>query len=277
MYGFTLYLLGRISKTKFKQYFFSFLKGQDNIDVLIDEFWSNNRNKIKTWYHKQKSEQDIIISASPNFLLEPICNQLNVKYLVASIVDKNTGEFDGENCYAEEKVHRLKKEFDSYNIEVFYSDSYSDQPLANLATVKYFVQKDNLLEWSISSKPNREPLLEFIYFIIIGGISTVNGIVFASFFSLIASATTAFVLGYIISLYISYLLNSRYTFNEALSISKLFRFCIAYIPNFIIQNFIVIIFVDFLNWNQYIAYMLAAILGILVTFFIIKRFTFYNK
>ena len=37
-----------------------------------------------------KKDDDVIISASPEFLLKPICKKINIKYLIASNVDKNS-------------------------------------------------------------------------------------------------------------------------------------------------------------------------------------------
>ena len=90
IYSAILYKLGKITKTEFKENFYIFLNDLENIDNLLKEFWDNNQNKIKSFYLKQKNDDDVIISASPTFLLEPICRRLNIKYLIASKVDKNT-------------------------------------------------------------------------------------------------------------------------------------------------------------------------------------------
>lgn len=90
IYSTILYKLGKITKTEFKENFYIFLNDLENIDNLLKEFWDNNQNKIKSFYLKQKNDDDVIISASPTFLLEPICRKLNIKYLIASKVDKNT-------------------------------------------------------------------------------------------------------------------------------------------------------------------------------------------
>lgn len=90
IYSAILYKLGKITKTEFKENFYIFLNDLENIDNLLKEFWDNNQNKIKSFYLKQKNYDDVIISASPTFLLEPICRRLNIKYLIASKVDKNT-------------------------------------------------------------------------------------------------------------------------------------------------------------------------------------------
>lgn len=129
-------------KTQFKEKFYSFLKGIPDIDVAVSIFWQTHEKNLKKWYLEQKKEDDLIISASPEFLLAPICDKLKVK-VIASRVDKYTGETDGENCWGQEKVKRFYAAGGG-EIEEFYSDSYSDTPLARLAQKAFLVKGDKI-------------------------------------------------------------------------------------------------------------------------------------
>ena len=115
---------------------------------------------------------------------------------------------------------------------------------------------------------------EFIFFIIIGGINTINGVIFSYIYSSLLNENLAFILGYISGLIISYLLNSCITFIEKLSFVKFIKFGVSYIPNFIIQNIVVVIAFNILALHKLIAYSLAAIIGIPVTFILLKVFAF---
>lgn len=117
---------------------------------------------------------------------------------------------------------------------------------------------------------------EFIFFILIGVVNTFNGVIFSYIYSNIFNENLAFVLGYISGLIISYILNSFITFKDKLSFKKFIKFAMSYIPNFIIQNIVVILVFNVLGLHKLIAYMLAAIIGIPVTFILLKFFTF-NK
>lgn len=141
------FALGKMEKTKFKEKFYSCFKLVNNIDKEVENFWTINIKGIKKFYYEKQEESDIIISASPEFLLKPICKKLGIKYLIASNVDKNTGKYTGLNCYGKEKVIRLNKEIPNTIIREFYSDSFSDEPLAELAKKSYIVDKDNLYPW----------------------------------------------------------------------------------------------------------------------------------
>ena len=138
VYGLILYILGIKDKTFFKEKVFSFLKYIDTIDIYIKEFWKENYKKIKDWYFDQKEKTDVIISASPEFLLKPLEKSLKVK-VIASNVDKKTGKFLSKNCYGREKVKRYYEETNK-KIKEFYSDSYSDKPMMLEAKEAYMVK-----------------------------------------------------------------------------------------------------------------------------------------
>lgn len=138
------------SKTQFKEKLYSFFGSIKDIDAYVEDFWADHFKNIKGWYLEQKREDDLIISASPEFLLRPAIDRLGLKNFMASRVDKKTGKYTGENCWGEEKVLRFKAQMPDAEIESFYSDSRSDTPMARLATGKsYLVKDDELIEWDL--------------------------------------------------------------------------------------------------------------------------------
>lgn len=280
VYGALMYILGLWPKVKMKEKYFMFFKDIDSIDDWVSDFWKEHRHKLKGWYKKKDHKHDIIISASPEFLLRPICKEIGVKALIASKVDQLTGRFDGENCYGEEKVSRLNKFVDSYEMEEFYSDSLSDTPLALLAGSSYIVKRDELVDWKSYAPSKKEQMIghfktrEFLMFLIIGGINTLNGIVFAYIFSMMLNDNVAYMVGYFCGFVISYLLNSYITFRTRLGLVRFIKYGISYIPNFIIQNIMVFLIMNVLQQPKLLAYALAAVVGIPVTFLIMKLFAF---
>lgn len=140
------YVFKKGTKTDFKQVMYRFLRFCD-IDRDIADFWEINQSKIKKYYMNQKKSDDVIISASPEFLLEPIIKKLDINTLMASRVDKHTGSYDGINCHGKEKVRRFYEVFPDGKIDKFYSDSYSDTPLAEIADKAYIVKGEELSEW----------------------------------------------------------------------------------------------------------------------------------
>lgn len=284
-WAFALYTLGIYAKTQFKEKMYRFLLYVPNIDQAVDDFWDSHEKNILDYYKEQQQEDDIIISASPEFLLKPICRRLGIKHLIASKVDKHTGKYTGENCWGKEKVSRLKQELNIEKCDNFYSDSYSDTPLAEIAEKAYIVRKNDLYGWEEYSPSKGETLKsmlfsqEFLLFIIIGFLCTIFNVGFSAIYRLfIPSTILAFLPGYVTANVASYLLNSTLTFKEPLRIIKFIKYFISYIPNFIIQTITVYVFtLLFPTAPGILAYAVAAVIGVPVTFIIMKLFTFTKK
>lgn len=146
--GFILFFLKKIDKTEMKSYLFVFLPHIDNIDDKILQFWQENIVYVNQWYKKQKRDDDLIISASPYFLIKPACEMLGIKNVIASQVDKYTGEILSKNCSSQEKVNAfIKAGYKKEDVDKFYSDSYSDRYLARLAKKAYLVKGQKIKDW----------------------------------------------------------------------------------------------------------------------------------
>ena len=137
------------SKTEFKEVMYRFLRRCD-VERDVADFWQGHRAKIKRFYLAQQQQDDVIISASPAFLLQPICRQLGIRRLIASEVSPETGLYYGVNCHGEEKVRRFREQFGDAVIDRFYSDSHSDDPLARIARQAYLVKGETLSPWTFS-------------------------------------------------------------------------------------------------------------------------------
>ena len=140
------YRRGEIDAKPLKQQLFSFLRRLDDVEQVVNEFWRSKRHKLLKWYLSQKKSDDLIISASPEFLLAPIAQELGVR-LIATKMDRRIGMIEGANCHDHEKVNRLRAEYPDEKIEAFYSDSLSDTPLAALAEKAYLVKKSKMIPW----------------------------------------------------------------------------------------------------------------------------------
>ncbi len=146
-FAFVMMALKIYDKTKAKSCFFAFFKCFDDIDKLVAEFWQEKKDNMYKRYYASHRADDVIVSASPQFLLDPVKDILKVECIIASPVNKKTGKFFGPNCYGEEKVKRFKELYDISKIEAFYSDSYSDSPLASLAKKSYIVKGEEEKPW----------------------------------------------------------------------------------------------------------------------------------
>ncbi len=146
--AFALWKSGKWTKTQFKQQMYRFLTALGDSERVVTEFWRTHIRNVKPWYvSNMRRDDDVVISASPEFLLRPACEQLGIRYLMASRVDAHTGKYTGENCWGEEKVRRFREVFGDTLIDTFYSDSLSDTPLARLAATAWIVRGDKLVAW----------------------------------------------------------------------------------------------------------------------------------
>ena len=139
------YVFHHGTKTQFKEKMYRFLKACDTKND-VKAFWKKDLIRIKTFYRELHRDDDLIISASPEFLLKPLEKELNIR-VIASRVSPKDGTTTGENCYHQEKVKRLFAQYPEAEIDLFYSDSYSDEPLALLAEEAYIVKGEELVPW----------------------------------------------------------------------------------------------------------------------------------
>ncbi|MBR1560742.1 MAG: haloacid dehalogenase-like hydrolase [Clostridia bacterium] len=141
-----LFLLKIRPKQAFKQRMFGYLKLID-VDRAVDGFWRDNLPRVKPWYKANHRDDDVVISASPEFLIRPACDALGISRALASPVDKHTGIFHGPNCHGPEKVRRFREAFPDARVDNFYSDSHSDDPMAALADQAWMVRGDDIAPW----------------------------------------------------------------------------------------------------------------------------------
>ena len=121
------YVFKKGTKTQCKEVFYRFLTDIPDIDKAVEDFWDKNENGVFDWYKEVHKDTDVVISASPEFLLEGFCKKLGVAKMMASRVDKKTGKYQGENCHGKEKVRRFYEVYPDGVIENFYSDSENDE------------------------------------------------------------------------------------------------------------------------------------------------------
>lgn len=271
---FALFMVRLKSREDFKESFYrSFLPHIDAYN-LVKEFWNVRINRIKEFYNIKKSPTDIIITASPRFIVDEAAKRVNFR-LIASEVDAQTGKLLSPNCRGSNKVIRLKES--SYLgrndvINNFYTDSYSDSYLAELAVKSYLVKGDDIITFNTKTKKNTLfKSLDFVRFILVGGINVISGVFFASLASLFMQPNVAFIVGYVCSLVTGYFLMSAVVFdNRLFSFMQFIKYCLGYIPNFLIQNLTIVIIYNYLGINHLIAYCIAAIVAVPATYIIMK-------
>ena len=139
--------MGKISEAQMQREFFGYLTLVDDFDEQIERYWDKNERKIASWYLAQKRPDDLIISASPNCVIEPIAKRLGVRFM-ATDFDREYGVFLNKFKYAKEKARYIIDQGFPM-IENFYSDSLADTPLALCAEKAHLVTKkaSTVVDW----------------------------------------------------------------------------------------------------------------------------------
>lgn len=134
-----LMLIGVIDFTTFKKTCFAFLP-LIPAKTAVKKFWDKYDCRVHSWF-KDRKRYSVVISASPDFLLDEIKDRIGIDKLICTRHNSKTGIIIGENCRNEEKVRRLFQEYNKDEIKVIdvYSDSLKhDKPIFSLASGKCY-------------------------------------------------------------------------------------------------------------------------------------------
>ena len=129
--------LNKMTEARMQREFFGYLTLVDDFDEQIKRYWDKNEKRIASWYLAQKRPDDLIISASPKCIIEPIAKRLGVRFM-ATDFDRVYGVFLNKMKYAKEKARYIIDQGFPM-IENFYSDSLADMPLALCAEKAHLV------------------------------------------------------------------------------------------------------------------------------------------
>lgn len=289
------YKLKRITKTEMKEIFFSFLKDIKKIDSVIKEFWKTHESNIKEFYKNKNHDKDIIISASPKFLLEPIAKKYKVHDLIASPVNKKNGKFEGDNCLGEQKVKVFKEKYPKAKILEMYTDSKNDLPLVELADKGYLVVRNDIYNYYEYKKPNILKRMfswtmhiykknqEIINYLIFGVLTTIVSLViyYALVFTILnpenpIELQIANVISWIISVLFAYVTNRKFVFkSKNKNITKeLTNFCGSRILTLLLDMAIMFFFVTLLKGNDKVFKLVSQVLVVIGNYIISKLLVF---
>ena len=147
-----LMLLKVINFTSFKKTCFMFVP-LIPLKKAVNGFWNKYEKEVHKWFFNRK-RTCVVISASPDFLLEEIAKRLSFDYLICTRHSKKSGIIIGENCRDGEKVRRLYEKFSDIQFIDVYSDSIKhDKPIFSLASGQcYQVVDSELVPFNFKEK-----------------------------------------------------------------------------------------------------------------------------
>lgn len=251
-----LFILGKRGKSRLSQRMFDCLCAHKERQVFIREFWEKHKKKLRPI-----PEGATIVSIFPYDIIAPVCKAHRVIALRGYEKEYNS------------KAELLLDNIADPGINTYYYGNTIDDSLISISetviapTGEIFTRHKKTFKRMFFVR-------EFLMYAMIGGINTLCGVVCAYFFSWILPPMLAFVIGYVIFLILSYILNTKLTFRQSFGFIKFFKFCVAYLPSFVIQFLLAGVLISAFGHARFIVYVLTVAAGIPVTFMVMRVFAF---
>lgn len=118
------------------------MKNESHLEEKVRAFWAGSAVKLKPELCALVRPEDVIVTATPQFLLDGILDLLNTKNLIASQMDVHSGRVE-YLCFRAEKIAQLRKRFGG-DVDRFYTDSLNDAPMIECAKEAYLVRGTNV-------------------------------------------------------------------------------------------------------------------------------------
>lgn len=142
-----LYKTKKITKHVYMERFYTYLRDVPDVPQEVERFWDANMKHMHSWYRQTHRPDDVVLSASPTFLIRPALERLKVMHIYGSPMNAETCLYEGERCHGEGKVRYFRAAFGDAEIENFYSDSHSDDPMAEISRKAWLVKGEKLFPW----------------------------------------------------------------------------------------------------------------------------------
>lgn len=146
--GFIKYKLKKIEFKEMKENLFSFVSKIDSLEKYTAEFAEKNKDKIKKYYFTNRKEDDVVVSASLDFYLIPLCKVIGINTVICTKYDIKNGKIINANCKNAEKVKRLEEQFGKdVIIENAYGDSKGDYELLCRAKEGFWIKGEEVVQF----------------------------------------------------------------------------------------------------------------------------------
>lgn len=149
LFGFVKYKLGIVTLEKMQRDYFPIIKKwyceYDDWEGFTKRFWDTHMHKIKPFYAEVRRDDDIILTASPELTMREIARRLEIRNLVCSRIDEETGEVT-RLCMRQNKILALREDFGDVEIDDFYTDSMKNDGFFAEHAKRVFLVKGNKIK-----------------------------------------------------------------------------------------------------------------------------------
>lgn len=128
---------------RYSKPFEDYIATLSDLDALVDEFWDKHMHKIKPFYEDVRSNDDLVISASPQIVIDEVCRRLGIKRCIGTQINRETGKL-GRVCFRENKIAAFREAYPDARIDTLYTDSMHDKPLMDISDSVYFVKGNKI-------------------------------------------------------------------------------------------------------------------------------------
>ena len=134
-----------------------------DLEAWHDEFMSerilpmlNQKSRDLVKHHQENGDICALVTATNSFVTGPICRELHIDHLIATIAAQENGQFTGKPrgipSFREGKITRVESWLESLGLwwssferSWFYSDSLNDLPLLSMVSDPVAVNPDDTL------------------------------------------------------------------------------------------------------------------------------------
>ncbi len=120
-----------------------YCRSVEDLQGDIRKFWDINLKKMKPFYADLRKDDDVILSAGFDIVLEEMGRRTGIKNIVATETDRENFRIINF-CFRENKVKSFRARYPDAVIENFYTDSLNDQPIIDLAQNAYLVKGNKI-------------------------------------------------------------------------------------------------------------------------------------
>ena len=121
-------------------FFEGVLEGTEDAERFISLFWETHAGKLNKRILQLIEPEDVILSASPSFLVGGIREKLGTDNILGTEVDLERKRITWFN-FGENKVRRYRELYGDRVIDAFYTDSYNDRAMMAVSRKVFIVKR----------------------------------------------------------------------------------------------------------------------------------------
>ena len=115
------------------------LDDPDSLSEFVSQFWATHAHKLNKDIVRLIDSGDVIITASPSFLINGVSDMLNTRHILGTEIDLQQKKLVWYN-FGDNKVERYRSIYGYRQIDAFYTDSFYDEYLMDISREVYIVR-----------------------------------------------------------------------------------------------------------------------------------------